>query len=247
MTDPAQLVGQRLKTLRAERALTVRDLAHASGLAFNTISLIERSRMSPTIATLHKLASALGVPLAYFVSESQDKQVIFLKRAERHKAYSARVLLENLGVGLPNQSLELLLLTLQVGADSGPDPIVHVGHEFAFCLEGRVEYVIEGKLYELEPEDSLLFEAHRPHCWRNGQHASSRLLLVLQSSEGHEIALRRHLESVGRGSRKVRGGPDEEGRPTSVLTREDLPEASRLNPRSSVGEGPSDLEDVRGK
>jgi len=208
MDDPGQIVGQRLRTLRAERGLTVRDLARVSDLAFNTISLIERGKMSPTVSTLHKLASALGVPLAYFVSGGSPKQVIYLKRGERRAAHSAHVVLENLGVGLADQTLQLLLLTLQPGADSGPDPIVHVGHEFAFCLEGRVEYEVKGSLHVLEPEDSLLFEAHLPHHWRNGQDAPSRLLLVLEASEGHEVALRRHIESVGRRRRSARQDPD---------------------------------------
>ena len=197
MDDAGLIVGQRLKTLRAERRLTVRDLARVSDLAFNTISLIERGKMSPTVSTLHKLASALGVPLAYFVSAGSPRRVIHLKRGERRPAHSAQVILENLGTGLADQTLQVLLLTLQPGADSGPDPIVHVGHEFAFCLDGRVEYKINGELHVLEPEDSLLFEAHLPHHWRNGQESPSRLLLILQASEGHEVALRRHIESVG--------------------------------------------------
>jgi len=207
-SDPIQIVGQRLKSLRAERGLTVRDLAQASDLAFNTISLIERGRMCPTIATLHKLATALAVPLAYFVTEGSPRHVVFLRCGERGQACSSHVLLENLGTGLPDQTLQLLLLTLRPGADSGPDPIVHLGHEFAFCLEGCVEYRVEGQTYELRPEDSLLFEAHLPHHWRNGQDSPSRLLLALQAAEGHEVALRRHLESSGGGPRCLRRGWD---------------------------------------
>jgi len=203
--DPTQVVGQRLKTLRDERGLSVRDLAQASDLAFNTISLIERGRISPTIATLHKLATALAVPLAYFVTEGSPRHVVFLKCGERRRACSSHVLLENLGTGLPDQRLQFLLLTLRPGADSGPDPIVHPGHEFAFCLEGCVEYRVEARAYELGPEDSLLFEAHLPHRWRNGLGTPSRLLLVLQSEEGHELALSRHLESHGEPHRRRRG------------------------------------------
>ena len=201
--DPALVVGLRLRELRTERGLSVRGLAAISDLAFNTISLIEHGRMSPTVATLHKLASALGVPLAYFVSAGPPKQIVFLKAQARTRAHSADVLLENLGTGLPAQTLQPLLLTLQPGADSGPEPIVHTGHELAFCLEGRIEYIVEGTRYELEPEDSLLFEAHLPHRWRNGQSGPSRLLLILQATEGHETALRQHLASAGRRTRST--------------------------------------------
>ena len=185
-TDPAQLVGQRLRTLRAEHGLTVRGLAEISGLAFNTISLIERGKLSPTVSTLHKLSMALHVPLASFVSDAPPRQVVYSKARTRQRAHSGGALLEDLGLGLPNQSLQFLLITLPPGASSGPDPIVHAGHEFAFCLEGRIEYQIDGARYLLEPEDTLLFEASLPHCWRNGEGSQSRLVVVFQSADGHD-------------------------------------------------------------
>ena len=211
-SDPVQVVGQRLRALRAARGLSVRELARASDLAFNTISLIERGKMSPTVSTLHKLASALGVHMAYLVTEGSPKNVVFLRCGERAQARSSHVLIESLGTGLPDQKLQILLLTLRPGAHSGPDPIVHVGHEFAFCLEGRVEYRVEGKPYELGSEDSLLFEAHLPHEWRNRYEAPSRLLLIIEAEQGHEIALSRHMESHGEAC-CVRRRPDAERRP----------------------------------
>ena len=222
MDDPGQIVGERLKTLRAERGLTVRELAQVADLAFNTIGMIERGKMSPTVSTLHKLSSALGVPLAYFVSASRPKRVVYLKRAERKAAHSAHVILENLGTAVPDQSLQLLLLTLQPEADSGPDPIVHVGLEFAFCLEGQVDYEVEGKHYSLEPEDSLLFEAHLPHCWRNGRDSPSRLLLVLQATEGQDAALKRHIDSVGRRRRRRARESEREAEPEREVSEESI-------------------------
>lgn len=181
--DPSELVGKRLRTLRNRRGLTLRDLADASGLSINTISLIERSKSSPTIATLHKLATALGVSIADFVEEESDRQVIFLKRAERRHVRSANALIEGLGAGLADQTMEPVLITLEPDADSGPEPIVHVGHELVFCLDGRIVYEVRGEAYVLEPEDSLLFEAGLPHRWSNDQAGPSRMLLILQSPE----------------------------------------------------------------
>lgn len=191
--DPSELVSKRLKAIRNRRGLTLRDLAEASDLSINTISLIERSKSSPTIGTLHKLATALGVSVADFVEEESDRQVIFLKREQRQRARSAQALIEGLGGGLAEQTMEPLLITLEPEADSGPDPIVHVGHELVFCLEGRIVYEIRDEAYVLEPEDSLLFEASLPHRWRNDQAASSRILLILQSSDEKNRGSRRHF------------------------------------------------------
>ena len=225
MDDPGRIVGQRLKALRTERGLTVRELSHASDLAFNTISMIERGKMSPTIGTLHKLDSALGVALAHLVAEGPPKPIVYSRRGERKEAHSARVILENLGAGSPTQTLQALVLTLQPGADSGPDPIVHVGWELAFCLDGCVRYEVENQIYSLTPEDSLLFESHLPHRWRNGQDEPSRLILVLQASEGHEGALRRHLDSVEGTTRRARHDVDV-GESSGPLTPEEARGAS---------------------
>ncbi len=191
--DPSRLVGERLRAARLQRGLTARELAEASDLSFNTISLIERGKMSPTVATLHKLATALGVPLAFFVEAPARTQAIFLKRGQRSQARSVHVILENLGSGLENQALEALLLTLEPGADSGPDPIVHLGHELIFCLEGGIEYEVESEVYHLEREDSLLFEAYLPHRWRNAVEGTTKVLLIIQATREAAAARRPHV------------------------------------------------------
>lgn len=191
--DSTLLVGERLKTLRNERGLTLRDLADASGLSINTISLIERGKSSPTVATLYKLATALGVPVGFFVEEALPKEVVFQKAEGRPQARSVGLIIENLGSGLVDQTMEPLLLTLEPEADSGPDPIVHVGHEFVFCIEGRVAYEVDRQTYLLEPEDSLLFEARLSHRWRNVHSGPSRVLLILRPQGRQGDLLSRHL------------------------------------------------------
>ena len=193
-SDPSRLVGERLKSARLRRGLTARGLAEAGDIALNTISLIERGKISPTVATLHKLATALRVPLTFFFEDTSIHEVVFLKRGQRQKADGARVKLESLGSGLRDQTVEPLLLTLEPQADSGPDPMVHLGHELVFCLEGCLEYQVGEEVYRLEPEDSLLFEARRPHRWRNVQNTATRALLIIQAAQGGEEARRQHSE-----------------------------------------------------
>ena len=191
--DPLHFVGERVRAIRLERGLTARELAEASGLALNTISLIERGKISPTVATLHKLATALGVSLASFVEDSGANNVIFLKGGQRRSTRSGQVIMENLGSGLANQAMQAFLLTLEPHADSGQDPIVHLGHELVFCLEGCIEYRVEDKIFRLEPEDSLLFEAQLPHRWWNPTEMVSRALLIIQAPLEGDSLWRRHV------------------------------------------------------
>jgi transcriptional regulator with XRE-family HTH domain len=54
-------VGQRLKALRIEAALTQAELADKAGVAPNTVARLERDEAEPHMTTARKLASALGV------------------------------------------------------------------------------------------------------------------------------------------------------------------------------------------
>jgi len=59
----------RLRVLRAERGLTVRQVAEISGVAKETISQVERGERHPYDRTLAKLAHAYGVPVEDLLEE----------------------------------------------------------------------------------------------------------------------------------------------------------------------------------
>lgn len=54
--------GEVLRKLRLEKGLTQEGLGLEAGIERNFVSLIERGLNLPTIATLFKLAQALGIP-----------------------------------------------------------------------------------------------------------------------------------------------------------------------------------------
>lgn len=189
-------VGSQLRTLRQQRRLSMRALAELCGLSPNTISLIERGATSPSISTLHQLASALRVPItAFFERPGQQTQAIRSRPGQRRLSGSSSVLLESLGSGLEGQTLEPFLVTLQPGADSGATEIVHSGHELVYCLQGKLEYQIEGQRYELTAGESLLFEANLPHCWRNPNETEPSIFLLIFQSADVGQPLQYHLHA----------------------------------------------------
>jgi transcriptional regulator with XRE-family HTH domain/mannose-6-phosphate isomerase-like protein (cupin superfamily) len=187
-------VGRRLRELRTEQDLSIRALAEMSGLNFNTLSLIENNKTSPSVSTLQQLARGLDVPITAFFERLQaPKQVVFQKAGQRPRASFVYGLLEDLGAGMTLQGGQPLLVTMKPGADSGTDPIVHTGHEFVFCLDGYLTYRVEGDEYLLETGDSLLFEAHLPHCWRNLGEVPSRSLLILCPTDENDTSTEQHF------------------------------------------------------
>jgi transcriptional regulator with XRE-family HTH domain len=188
-------VGRNLRDLRAEQGLSIRSLAELSGLNVNTLSLIENGRTSPSVSTLQQLSSALAVSItAFFETDIINNNVSYQKSGKRTQATFAYGTLADLGAGMTLRGGQPLLVTLESKAKSGPTPIVHTGHEFVFCLEGRLAYTIEDYIYVLEPGDSLLFEAHLPHYWQNVGDSISKSLLIMCPSDDKDHPTERHFK-----------------------------------------------------
>jgi transcriptional regulator with XRE-family HTH domain len=186
-------VGAQVRAIRQERGLSLRTLAQICELSPNTISLIERGITSPSVSTLHRLATALRVPITAFFEEKDGRlEVVLLHPGERPRSGSADLLLESLGTGLEDQTLEPFLVTLKPGADSGRRDIVHIGHELVYCLQGEIEYEVSDQPHRLMAGDSLLFEARLPHRWRNLGSEPAVFLLVFQAQAPGE-SVEQHL------------------------------------------------------
>jgi transcriptional regulator with XRE-family HTH domain len=195
LTPPSIDVGRNLRDLRAERELSIRSLAVLSGLNVNTLSMIENGKSSPSVSTLQQLASALIVPItAFFETDIIKNNVSYQKAGQRLQAAFSHGTLADLGAGLTLRGGQPLLVTLEPKANSGPTPIVHTGHEFVFCLEGRLSYTIEDHIYILNPGDSLLFEAHLPHFWQNVGESTSQSLLIMCPADESDHPTERHFK-----------------------------------------------------
>lgn len=182
-------IGDRLRDLREARNISMRALATKSGLSANALSMIERGRASPSVSTLYKLAEALGISItSFFGSETDRKQVVFLKSDARTRISFTRGIFEGLGGEQFVGRVEPFMLTLENSANSGPRSMTHTGHEFVFCLRGELEYQVEREIYHLESGDTLLFAAHLKHKWKNpGRNVASALIIISGFEEGEEL------------------------------------------------------------
>jgi len=193
MTDLDFSLGARVRGLRKERELSQRELAELASLSPNAISLIERDEISPSVATLQRLAAALDVKMSYFFETETVARVLHVRSSQRPVIRGTGSSIEGLGARLEGQQMEPFLVTLTPRADMGAGQVVHAGHEFVFCLAGRVKYEIDVDVYLLEPGDFLMFEADLPHRWGNPDDEAARLLLVLQAPEDVKEPARRHF------------------------------------------------------
>ena len=141
--------------------------------------------MTPTIASLMKVAAALGKSVAYFVDEPENPDVNVIRGDERARVYTSKqgLDLRNLSGRYGGFAMAGAEAVVEPFADSGPTPMNHPGEELVIVLEGRMEFEVDGMPYEIGPGDSIHFRALRPHSWRNPADEPARAVwLVVRAS-----------------------------------------------------------------
>ncbi len=186
-------LGLKLRMLRRERNLTQRDLAKLADISVNSISLVERGEISPSVATLQNLATAFNIRVSYFFEDDAPPQIIHLKANEFPAMTNNGTTIMGMGKKLPQQEIELFFIKIAPHLKSEVQRVVHLGHEFVYCLRGTVMYEVRGCLYELNKGDCLLFEATLPHAWQNSGEEEAELLLVLHVSPEFATQVQHHF------------------------------------------------------
>ena len=174
--------------------MTLREVARRTGLSPSFLSQLERDQVSPSIASLKQVATALGIRVADLLAEQSSGDGVVVRRAERPVWRLARVRYEQLapvappsgsgpgeGSGVPaaERQMQPQLITFEAGGSLGDHPVSHEGEEFGFVLSGRVECAIGDDVFVLEVGDSVCFDARKPHHTRNAADGESAYLLVV--------------------------------------------------------------------
>lgn len=161
-------VGYILRRLREEKGLTLRELGRRCGLSPGFISEVERDLASPSVASLSRLASALGVRIGDLFHRPVPSDRLVRAADRRVISYGE----ENPywdEVLSPSLSGKLLVLrsTILAGADSGGTYAHDADEECVVLLEGELELVVQDEVYRLTEGDALTFPSRLPHGWRN--------------------------------------------------------------------------------
>lgn len=175
-------LGQVVRSLREQQGLSVRTLAKASGFSPSFISQVENGLASPSIASMEKIAHALGVSLSgFFAAERSDPDSPVVVRAgegEELASEWSQATLHALSPSWESRTLSPVLLTLAPGGRSGSEPTGHQGEEFAIVLSGAVRLRLKDTTHALESGDAIHLTPETPHQWENLGNRRARILLV---------------------------------------------------------------------
>lgn len=169
-----------LGTMRRARRLTLDQLADMTGLNKGYLSRLERAQKAPSIATVMKVAQALGVPVSALFGEVVDDKSIHVVRADRSKGASTPtgeagfVTLSQSAAGM---SMEAFLLF--PGSEFRPrGQVHHGGTEMIFVVSGGIDIRFSDRTISFDAGDFIQFPGHILHQIR-APGADTRVLVVV--------------------------------------------------------------------
>jgi transcriptional regulator with XRE-family HTH domain len=183
-------VGEKVKVLREEKSLSLKELADLTGFSTALLSQIENHLVSPSLGMMIKLAKALGIRVGDFLGETEGEPFAIVRKEERKTVsrfaskegvrygYSY----ESLGFEKKDRHMEPFIVTLEPATIKTYKTSVHDGEEFIFVLEGEMEVILGPHIDVLYPGDSIYYDSNIPHRVQCHQERVTRILAVLYTA-----------------------------------------------------------------
>jgi transcriptional regulator with XRE-family HTH domain len=180
-------LGRAVRQFRDKARMTINTLSKASGISPGMVSKIENGSTSPSLSTIQALSRALNVPVtSLFRGFEESRDATFVKSGQglkiERRGTRAGHQYELLGHA-PHGALNVEPYLITLSEESDVFPIFqHPGLEFIYMLEGELAYRHGGRLYVLEPGDTLFFDSEAPHGPEELRQLPIRFLSVISYS-----------------------------------------------------------------
>jgi transcriptional regulator with XRE-family HTH domain len=160
-------LGGRVRSLRHQRGLTLKALGRLAGLSHPFLSQVERGLARPSIASVERIAHALGVPVAHLWAPRRPRDVRLLRRGSGDGGMR-----------------ELLAAAPSVHEWSSagrrwPEQLdAHAGDVLVYVARGSLDVELDGVVHELAEGDAVVFDGATPHRIRRRGGPSTRALIL---------------------------------------------------------------------
>jgi transcriptional regulator with XRE-family HTH domain len=163
--------GEKLRTVRERRKLTLKDVAGKAGVSESLISQIERNKVSPSIDTLLLIADVLDIDHEYLFSNyRQKRKVAIVRSSDRDSISRNKMTIQQLSVAgdsTGENGIEAFLIQIETGGEKGDREYGHSGWEFGVILKGQAQLIYGNETYDLDEGDSISFPSDIPHLFKN--------------------------------------------------------------------------------
>lgn len=172
-----ELLANRVKELRKNSQLSLRDLAAKSGLSYSALAKIEKAQLSPTYESLIRLCNGFSCDIIDLITQPKAEtstpncRLAVTRAGKGLKFDTANYCYELLCSNVTKKNLTPVFATIKANNFENFGPLIaHEGEEVLYILSGVVEIHTEFyKPERLEKGDCIYFDSSMKHgCIAHG-------------------------------------------------------------------------------
>lgn len=180
--------GEKIRTLREEKKLSLSDVAQRVQLEEEQLREIENGAYSPSLGVLIKLARVLGVRLGTFLDDEVKQGAVITRNGEASltSSYSSAAVTQknhlsffSLAREKADRHMEPFLVEIKPGSPSNPFASSHEGEEFIFVMKGAIKIEYGKEEYILKEGDSIYLDSIVDHQIFTANNENALLLAVV--------------------------------------------------------------------
>ncbi|KTR85926.1 helix-turn-helix domain-containing protein [Leucobacter chromiiresistens] len=176
--DDALELGRRVAALREVRGMSLRALAAGAGVSSSFLSQLENARTNASVASLRKIAIALGVSPAQLLDDKLAHTRGVLRAADRPTLPLEGA--DKYVLSLPPlRNLEVYAGHFAPGGSTGADFYTHgQSQEMLVVTAGEIVLELGDDRYTLRADDSIEFLSSVPHRVVNESSAPASVIWI---------------------------------------------------------------------
>ena len=173
-------LGARIRALRVARGATLRQLAAQAGVTESFLSQVERGVASPSIASVQRIARALGQSIAELFAADESAGIVVRARERRRIVYQGLGAVDEFLTRATDGRLQVILSTIEPGGGTGEEAYTHDSdEEVVVVLEGVLDLWVGPEHYRLETGDAVTHSSRIPHRNTNPGPGVARVLFCI--------------------------------------------------------------------
>jgi len=177
-----KIIGSKIKELRTNKKMTLKELSEKTSLSTGFLSQLERGLTSIATDSLLNIAEALDVELSYFLLSTSKRRERFIQKSYERDIYKIDNAL-HINYVLSNNPedktmLPRLIEILPTNTEENLNTYQHEGEEFIYVLEGIITIFINDEKQYLYPGDSAHFKSSINHNYANYSNKICKILVV---------------------------------------------------------------------
>lgn len=174
------LIGERLRAIRRFRHYTLKDVANRAGLSESFLSQVERNRANPSVASLKRIADAIGVTILDLFDSDSGREVRVLRREDRATLAFGILGRKMLLTQRSTHNVEVIVGEFDPGGSAGDELYSHGDSEEIFVvLSGTVQCQVGPQIVDMRPGDSILYRSSTPHTARNTGNTVAEVMWII--------------------------------------------------------------------